>query len=421
MSYENVKFKKRNITVVDGYFYSISEESDTLLKKSSDGTTAFTYPLDNLLNNEVQSLEFDGVYFWSLEDGANLNELVVRRWFIDNYICKLQQVYTLSSGILYGGALHKFDSNAFSIEHYHTTLSATVSGGSDTLYINKYWDSSTISGATLRIGPNSDGEYEDAVVNNVVSSGVLLSTPITYSYSVGDAVNYYNNLWLFNNYNGLDSSTGALYKFNVTHSGITYDAHYSGGAYKDIEAATFYNVDSFTEFGNVDTLAFIKATNMLFVNVSDVSGALSYYGSMVMDNIESDESTVIVVYDVSMDDQNVYRLQTKATYYGNTYNWSEYNYQMASLNSFVTSLALAAYPGIIAANTVSTAEIVAVVKDQFGQPVVGRMVYFTEDDPVGSITGGTPISTDNEGRSQTIYKSGNTAREVKITATVEQV
>lgn len=160
---------------------------------------------------------------------------------------------------------------------------------------------------------------------------------------------------------------------------------------------------------------------MLFVNVSDVSGALSYYGSMVMDNIESDESTVIVVYDVSMDDQNVYRLQTKATYYGNTYNWSEYNYQMASLNSFVTSLALAAYPGIIAANTVSTAEIVAVVKDQFGQPVVGRMVYFTEDDPVGSITGGTPISTDNEGRSQTIYKSGNTAREVKITATVEQV
>ena len=84
-------------------------------------------------------------------------------------------------------------------------------------------------------------------------------------------------------------------------------------------------------------------------------------------------------------------------------------------------MALAAYPGIIAANTVSTAEIVATVKDQFGQPVIGRLVYFTEDDTVGSITGGTPIGTDSDGKAKTIYKSGNTAREVKITATVEQV
>jgi len=419
-TYENIKFRKRNMTVSDGYFYTIDDDSQNLIQKTDDGTTSFTFPLSTLMTNEVKSLEFDGVHFWALEDGAATDEVTIKRWFIDNYICKLQDTYTLSSGTLYGGNLHKFDSNAFSVEHYHTTMGTTASG-STSIDIATYWDSSNIVGSTLHLGPNTNGEYEDSLVLSTISGGVIVQDPISYNYANGDKAQYYTNIWLFNNFDEASSTTGALYSFSVTTSGLDYVSHYPGGAYKDIEAATFYNVDSFTEYGSVDTLSFVKATNMLFVNTSAAGLTLPFYGSMVMDNIEADEATVIPVYDLAMSDQNVYRLQLKATYYQSTYTWTNYNYQMAALNSFVTSLALAAYPGIIAANTVSTADIEAIVKDQFGNPVVGRLVYFTDDDPVGSIIGGTPIGTDSEGKAQTVYKSGNTAREVKITATVEQV
>ncbi|GAG74938.1 unnamed protein product, partial [marine sediment metagenome] len=228
---------------------------------------------------------------------------------------------------------------------------------------------------------------------------------------------YYTHIWMFNDYDGADSSTGALYKFD----GYTgdYITRYSSGAYKDVSAATFYNVDSFTAYGDVDTLIHIKGTNALFIDITQTPPI--YYGSMVMDNIEDDEATLIKVYDISMDDQNVYRLQIKATYYGVTEGpWSNYSYQLSSLDSFVTSISLAAYPAIIAANQISTADITAIVKDQFLQPIVARLVYFTDDNTLGIISGGTPKNTDSEGKAQTIYLSGNDATEVKITAVVEQ-
>ncbi|GAG48937.1 unnamed protein product, partial [marine sediment metagenome] len=146
---------------------------------------------------------------------------------------------------------------------------------------------------------------------------------------------------------------------------------------------------------------------------------LPYYGSAVMDNIKSDEATVREIYDLAMDDQNVYRLQKGATYYGDDNEWTYYSYQLSSLDSFVTSISLAAYPAIIAANEISTSEIAAIVKDQFLQPITSRFVTFTEDDSKGSITD-SPVNTDSNGKAQTTYVSGNEAREVKITAVVEQ-
>jgi len=172
-------------------------------------------------------------------------------------------------------------------------------------------------------------------------------------------------------------------------------------------------------YGAVDTLAYVKGTNTLFVNVGSAGASLPYYGSMVMENIQSNEATVIPVYDICMDNQNVYRLQETAD--GGSSTWSYYSYLLSSLDSFVTSISLAAYPAIIAANTIATTDIVAIVKDQFLQPVTSRLVSFSDDDTPGAITGGTPINTDADGRAATIYTSGNTAREVKITAVVAQV
>lgn len=428
MASENIKLIKNqqdNFTVDQGYFYTFDHDQDSLLQKTDDGNTAFSYPFDTLLANTaddiVKSAEFDGVYFWSLQNKSD--RVSIKRWKIDNYVCKLQQTFDY----LDSDPSHTYDSQAFSVAHYHTQLSSAVVSGASTIYIDDYWDDSTLmnftttsgDGLTLHLGPNSNGEEEDVEITSTVSGGVTISGTTQYAYAEDDEVNFYTYIWVFNNYDGNSSATGALYKFDA-YTG-DYITRYAGGAYKDIGAATFYNVDSFAAYGSVDTLAYVKGTNTLFINVGAAGATLPYYGSMVMENILNDEATVIPVYEICMDDQNVYRLQNAPDGGTGLTQWgTALSYVLSSLDSFVTSISLAAYPAIIAANTVATTDIVALVKDQFLQPVTSRLVYFSEDDPVGSITGGTPKNTDSNGRAATIYTSGNTAREVKITAVVEQ-
>lgn len=425
MATENIKLIKGqqdNFTVDQGYFYTFDHDQDSLLQKTDDGNTAFSYPFDILMSNTstdiVKSAEFDGVYFWSLQNKSD--RISIKRWKIDNYVCKLQQTFNY----LDSDPNHTYDSTAFSLAHYHTSLSSAVVSGATTIYLNDYWDDTTLmnftttssGGLTLHVGPNSNGEEEDVEVTSTVSGGVTIASgTLQYSYSQNDKVNFYTYLWMFNNYNGLSSATGALYKFDA-YTG-DYITRYAGGAYKDIKAATFYNVNSFASYGSVDTLIYVKGTNALFINVGAAGASLPYYGSMVMENIKSDESTVISVYDICMDSQNIYRLQDIPDGTGTT--WGHYSYLLSSLDAFVTSISLAAYPAIIAANTIATTDITAIVKDQFLQPIVGRLVYFTDDDGVGSVLP-TNDNTDGNGKAETVYTSGNAAREVKITAVVEQ-
>lgn len=399
----NIRFRKPTMTNVDGYFFMFDDDTDMLLEITADGTTAFSYPLDVVLGKSIKSTEHDGVNFWTLEDGSGADDMVIKRWKIDNYICKLQQTINLNED-----ASHKYDSNAFSVEHYHVTVTGTCASGTTTLYVPTGYDDKVSSGMAVTVGPNSNGDSE---TKNVFAAGtgyITLEDPLDYTYIYGDDVQFYNNIWLFNNYDGLDSTTGALYKINA-YTG-SYITRYDGGAYKDITAATFYNVDSFTAYGAVDTLAYVKTSNMLFVNVHTGGSTLDYYGSMAMDNIAAGGASVSTIYDVAMDDQNVYRLEQD----------SSYNYELSTLNSLVSSIALEAEPAIITANQISTSNITAYVKDQFFQPVVGRLVTFGEDDSTGYISGSNPVNTNSEGQAVTVYKSGSTAREVEITATVDQ-
>jgi len=155
--------------------------------------------------------------------------------------------------------------------------------------------------------------------------------------------------------------------------------------------------------GAVDTLIYVKYKNMLFVDISGTGTELDYYGSMV---IEQDGGSLT---DMAIENDNLYMLLAG-------------DYTLTTLHSFVTSIALLASPAIIAANNVSDSTITAVVKDQFGAPVVGRLVSFEVPTGAGygSITGGTPKNTDSDGRATTVYTAGNDALTVTVTATVSQ-
>ena len=173
-------------------------------------------------------------------------------------------------------------------------------------------------------------------------------------------------------------------------------------------------------FGNgSNAICYVKTTNMIFLDPNDLSNS---FGSMTMDNLEQNQATVISIYDVTMEGSNVYRLQNKATYYGTTYTFasSTYNYQLSTLDSFITSISLRAEPAIIPANGVNTSIITAIVKDQFNLPIVSKLVYFTDTDDAGAITGSNPANTDADGVAVTTYTAGITAQEVKITSTCQQ-
>ena len=256
----NINIRKSNFTVSDGYFYTFDEDMDALLQKTDDGNTAFSYPCDILLDNTIKSLEYDGVNFWSLE--AASTSLYIKRWRIDNYLAKLQQTITLNSS----GSI-TYSADAFTVEHYHTYLTALAAPEDTIIYLNEYTDNpEVINGATLHIGPNVNGEEEDIAISSTVYGGVVLSTPLSFGYAANTEINFHKNIWLFNNYNGIDATTGALYKFNSTTG--TYITKFVGGAYKAITACTFYKISSFQDLGSKDMLLYCKGTNTLFVNTS---------------------------------------------------------------------------------------------------------------------------------------------------------
>jgi hypothetical protein len=409
MSYENVRLRKKNIVAVEGYYYLLDEDLDVLIVKTDDGTQAYSYPIDLTLSHEVLSLDHDGYNFWSLEQTTE-TEVTIRRWYLDNYVCKLRENFVFNNTNYPG--IH-FKSNAFSIEHYHVAFSFDEAVGQSVLSITD--NSNMEADEILVLGPNSSGQQEEVTIQSVGSGDVTITALTDYAYTAGDPITFYKNIWIFNDYFGTLLDYGALYKVDAYDN--TISGTNSGGAYHGVNAATFFDISDTFGAGS-ESICYVKGTNMLFMNPNNVDDS---YGSMVLDNIEDDLATTIDIYDVTIEGSNVYRLQEKATYYGTTYDFSEgpYNYQLSTLNSFITSISLAAEPAILPANGTNNSAITAVVKDQFNLPVVSKLVYVVDDDDVGYIIT-SPVSTNAQGVAQTIYKAGTSAREVRISSTAQQ-
>ena len=413
----NLQFRKPHMTMADGYFYMFDDDTDMLLQKTDDGVTAFSYPFDTLQSDAMKSIEHDGINFWSLRNGTAEDTLVISRWRLENYICKLKDTLTLSN------PGHTFDADTFTVEHYHCTLSGTYYTGDTIITVGDgeiELPGELLSGMSVTIGPNSSGQIETIDVQHVSNNVVTLADPLVNNYSEDQGFIFYNYLWLFNNADGTDVSTGALYKLNAYSGSVLFK--FPGGVYKDVQASTFSEISHFTDYGVINSLMYVKASNLLFVDISS-SLDLPYYGSMAMDTIESNETVIIEVFDICVVERNVYRLQEKATYYGSTESWGTYNYQAATFNQMVSSLALTATPNVIAANEVSTSDIMARVKDQFLQPIIGRLVYFSVDaSSEGTIVPGQEVvNTDSEGKADSTYRSGDEAELVKLIARVQQV
>jgi len=379
----------------------IDEDDGILVKKLDDGTISFTYPLNTIISNLIKSLEFDGINFWSLENPGG-GSVIIKRWKIENNTCNLQETFSLSPG---------YNSEAFTVEHYHTSISTTVSGGYDNIQVNNYYDTVISGGVTLTLGPNSLDQYEDVVVNSVSGTNITLTSGTQYSYDVGDEVNFYLYLWIFNS-----DGNGSLCKIDVRTGNLLNQ--YNDSEYDDITACTFTRISNVFS-SNVDALIYVKSTNLKFVNVN----TLANYGVMAMDNLRKNGSTVITVYDVSISGNNIYRLQDEATYYGTDNDWgSFYNYQVSPVRSFINSITVTAFPLILPANAKNVTQITASVFDQYGQGAEYKPVFFTDDDDIGYILT-NPAYTDyhfGTGEAKTAYRAGAAVHTVNIEGAVTQ-
>jgi hypothetical protein len=458
MSYENISFRKRNLAMVDGYFYMMDENQDAMIVKTDDGTQAYSYPLDTTISNQVVSMEYDGRNFWTMEN-PDSDDCLIKRWNFENYVLKQRDEFEINRN-----ASHRFDSNAMTVEHYHLHIKTDVNAPSSTIQMYMPFTkqaefdlvSQLQSGFTISLGPNRNGQREDISVNSVSVSvtgsnetiyTVNLNGTTTYDYDgptasgtdytdaerYGDPASFYSTIWLFNNYNGLSSDTGALYSMSA-YTEMGGLSKVEGGEYQGVDACTFFDVPNYifdrtwqdptsgissSRWHRFHSIVYARTTNLIFLNPEDLNDSR---GSMTIDNVESDQATVIDLYDMTMEGVNIYRLQRKATYYGTTYTFANntYNYQLSTLEPFITSISLRANPAILPANGVSSSRITAIVKDQFNLPLVSKPVTFTEDDPNGSLSTPNPASTDIDGTAYINYQAGNSAREVKITATAQQ-
>jgi hypothetical protein len=394
MAYDNVNFRKPNMTIAGNYFYMLDDSWDSLIEKIDDGSISFTYPLGVLITSTVTSLEHDGINFWSMQNITG--GVSIKRWQIENSIVELKDTFDFTPN---------FVSETFTVEHYHDTLASGITASGTVIYLNNY-TSVVSSGIALTLGPNSSNQYEEVAVSTVSGSDIILVSGTQNSYDFGNAVNFYNHLWVFNSY-----GNGTLHKIDAyIGSNITT---YSGSEYDNTTACTFARVEGPSSLA-VNALAYEKDANLKFLNVD----TMSLYNSMIMDNLKADGVTHIKVYDLAIYGKTLYRLQDEAAYYGVNNDWgSLYNYQISPIRSFLDSIVVTAYPAIVPANAYNTIEVEAVVKDQYDEGVIYKPVYFTDNDSVGYITI-TPVYTDiffGTGRTNpTYYKAGVAAATVTI-------
>lgn len=427
---QNLRLTSPTFCRDSGYFFTISNTTDTLVRRTDDGTNSFSWPLNSDLVNTVKCIQTDTVHFYTLENLTSANsgngQLLFKKWKVEDFILQLERTYTLN-----GIASQKYDSNAFAVETYITSFSGTTNSGSLSGTLTSI--DRVEAGDILQLGPSTftgdEGESEEVTVNSVgPGNNVSFTSPTTKSYNIGDKVSFAKRIWFFNKFRPSDSDptngSGQLYSFDINPLVTTVVARKAGNEFRTVLAADFIK-DNFYTGGARSFLTYANQTNLLFIEVEvGHPDFLDVVESAAQNNQETN-STVIPILALAHEGNTIFRLQSKGTFRDNTTltteDWgSVYNYQLATMQRIPTSISLTATPAVIAADGVTTATILAVVRNQFDEPVTSRLVNFTDSDTSGAPAGimiPTSATTNSSGVASVAYRSGTQARTVTITAT----
>lgn len=473
---ENIRLSEKNFTGDGTYYYSVLDGSQALQQKVDDGTVSFTYPLDTAVGGNILALDWDGVYFWSLEDKSGGDGVIIRKWGIESFICKQQQIFQLDDG-----ATHTYDSEAFAIEHYRLTVGNNING-----------DAYTIGLSTIQVSDNSLLESGDVLTfvrrrtsaaqrvgTQYVEQGVVVSTVSGSTTGVvlnaqmagdphgdekgfrgpdvdiddldgthpptPDEVFVTKYIWLANDNSPGASGSPSIYKLRASNGSNV--VQFSGAQYTDVEGMVFYTkyvygaglddplltpyrdtVVTDGDMGGKQTYVLIsRGSTLLFFNAD--TNVIDR--SMVMNNIKEDTIALWEVYDLFVGgiEPNIvlYRLQNGTTYKDEELvihdeAWSSvYSYEKQFIRRIVNSIAINAEPSIVPADGLSTSAITSVLRDQYNNTISSdKTVVWSEDSgDVASRLSASQSPTDGFGIARVTYTAGNTEQDVKITAGVQ--
>jgi hypothetical protein len=402
--FNNVSLADSNISIgpTSGYIYSLSSSTNSLIVKTFPaGTLVATVPTDQVVGNSVLSLQYDGMYFYSLHKlGVNSDlGIVINKWLLEsNLLVKQTGIGSIIQLVNTGGQV--YDSSAFCIQRFITSTAATISAGTSSFIIS---DGSYISiGDTIYLGPSSaaGNTIQARTVSNVVGSTVYLNSPVTVQFNSGDAVTYVKNTWIFNNENNGSTNKGSLIQVN-SHNGLVQSV-YSSCEWQGVSAANCVN-------GNI---GFIKGTQFLQYKPFGINAG--YQSSAILSNIQVDNNTVITVADFWTDNSNIYKLQTMQHQYdvvNYMFNdvislYNNYNVDTEQLAAKVFS-ATATRSNSVLFSTLATETLLFSIRDQFNIPVFGRSMSVAENDPSGYISAGGSFVTNTQGQGASVYNTGS--------------
>lgn len=408
MSFSNINISCQNFSFGpdSGRIYSINHLTSTLIIKTLAGELVSSVSLSHSLPSEVLELEWDGFYFYTLiQNGLGIT---INKWLLQSTLIK--QLGTGNEINLLSTSNNIIESEAFCVQKYETSLSQTAILGTNQVVLNS--TAFLAVGDTIYLGPStySSGQRIERKVLGVTGSTVTLDTPVNVQFNATDKVIYKKNLWVFNNRNGVETG-GSLLQIGANGSIMS---RYSSTQWKNVTAASSYN-------GN---LAMVRGSQFLVYQPFGVNSG--FQSSALLRNMETNNTTIIKVYDIAVSGTIIYKLQKKKVEFNLiSYEWQEvigdnnnYHLDTEPTSSRINSITVKRDRSVLF-GPLTTADFVVGVRDQFDIPISNRSFSIQEDDPSGTIpVGYTTFTTDSNGEGITRYNSGSNPdfRSVKVLA-----
>jgi hypothetical protein len=326
MAYENIKADTPGFCCDGDYFYIMKgAPTNMLIQKTSYGDPVMTYPFSHEISlttkgNYFLSLQFDGVNFWSLEQGDSPNQTtqrILRRWRIENFMCVLK-----NSWLLRGPAGEKMNGKAFAIESYTGILEHACGPGTGT-YPGTDWSYEEMVAFPDEFSVNNYDPQPRGCFFQVSDSFFIVSdtqgiieeiqvgaihdyyrigtaSKIQNNFYPGDRVVLRRDLYVFNNASSQGDSGASLYWYRVPWGDAVdptvlvdlieqYRGCHESGIYEQTQAATFIRSEGLVGINNgqyVGLIAYIRGQQMLFKR-PNLGGTMNYPGPDVYGNSPS--------------------------------------------------------------------------------------------------------------------------------------
>lgn len=411
MVYENIQIQHGNFTIdrSGSSFYTMDHQSTQLIKKVV-GQPPFSFFLATAII-EVQALQFDGYYYWSLERQGT-SGFRIRKWEIGtDDLVRVVDTFSFASDVI-----NKYDVNTMAVEFYQDAMDNIETVGTSEFDVD---DGSILqAGDEIVIGPSTavgfEGLYSKTSVIDKTDETITISPPLTVTFNPNDVIVFTRSFFVFSD-TAPANQAGALYKFR-----------YSDGFPLSLSTSNmFYGVQASTFFKN--KLMFVRAGEVIWLNPA----SQNIFKSQAIDNIDEFRGEHHPAYDLAGFSNTLYRLEQQHVYWSESFgrydteNWSpNYNYNVSSVIPEVYFVAVKAEPPLlhkytsdIAAEAPEELESVVTVTvlDQFRTPVYSRVVDFTSN---GGPLNSYQETTDTNGQVRVLYTASAGVGEVTITAEV---